>query len=94
MPLYDFRCADCASEREARVAVARAGDMELVCTACGGTMRKAISRTVAFVTGAASASPQAPPRSALRRHSCSDSVVNLTRPNPFGQNLLSTPDGD
>ena len=93
MPLYDFRCAECANKREVRATVAQAGDLELICTACGGPMRKTISRTVALITGAvgaASPPPRTPSAPAERGHGCSDGVVKLTRPNPFARTLLST----
>jgi putative FmdB family regulatory protein len=92
MPLYDFRCADCAAEREAMVGLDRADSLELVCFACGGTMTRALPATVAILVAAGTgASP--PPAVRRRRHTCTDEAVALTRPNPFADALPSAVDG-
>jgi putative FmdB family regulatory protein len=92
MPLYDFRCADCAEEREAMVRFGRADSLELVCLACGGTMTRALPTAVALVIAAGTgASP--PPPARRRGHTCTDGAVALSRPNPFADALPSAVDG-
>jgi putative FmdB family regulatory protein len=96
MPLYDFRCADCAAIREVRASFAEAGELELICTSCGGTMMRALSKTAPVVlTSRASASP--PPHPSARplasaggrprARTCEDGAVRLTRPNPLAAAL-------
>jgi putative FmdB family regulatory protein len=41
MPTYDYRCADCSLEVEVTHGIHASGPS--TCTACGGTMRKALS---------------------------------------------------
>lgn len=85
MPLYDFRCADCATIREVRASFGEASGLELICTSCGGTMMRALSKTAPVVLiSRASASP--PPHPA-RARTCEDGAVRLTRPNPFAAAL-------
>lgn len=96
MPLYDFRCSDCTDRREVNVSIAQASGLELICVTCGGTMRKTISHTVAFIADSSattSPSDRARPMSTERGHRCSDGVVKLTRPNPFAPTLPSTRQG-
>ena len=86
MPLYDFRCADCTAEREVRASFAEAESLQLVCTGCGGTMARALSKTApAVLTSRASASPPSSP--SARPRTCEDGAVRLTRPNPFAATL-------
>ena len=92
MPLYDFRCADCAVIREVRASFGEASALELICTSCGGTMARALSKTAPLVltsrSGASppphpAAGPSAPAGSKARARTCEDGAVRLTRPNPF-----------
>jgi hypothetical protein len=72
------------------VPIRQADTLALICTACGGTMSKAISHTMAILIGAPNAaSPSSTPRSGTtgRGHTCSDGVVKLTRSNPFAKDL-------
>ena len=96
MPLYDFRCVGCAAEREVTVPLRAADDLTLICTACGGTMRRALSRSPGLVVIAASPSPAAPESLGVERKNrafggktCEDHAVRLTRPNPFATDLRS-----
>jgi putative FmdB family regulatory protein len=88
MPLYDFRCDGCAAEREVPVPLRAADDLTLICTACGGTMRRALTKAPGLVI-TASPSPAAEALAGNRKHgafgakTCEDHAVRLTRPNPF-----------
>jgi putative FmdB family regulatory protein len=85
MPLYDFRCADCGAIREVRASFAEASGLELICTSCGGTMMRALSKAAPVVlTSRADASP--PPHPA-RARTCEAGAVRLTRPNPLAAAL-------
>lgn len=86
MPVYDFRCADCGSQREVRAPIDQAGSLTLVCVGCGGAMTKALSASVAIITGSAGTAAPSPNARRGRRprgHTCSDGAIKLTRPNPF-----------
>ncbi|HEY3748063.1 MAG TPA: zinc ribbon domain-containing protein [Pseudonocardiaceae bacterium] len=88
MPLYDFRCTDCAGEREVVVPFERADSLELVCVDCGGSMTRTMSRSFAIVTGAAERATPSPTGKPRRRgHTCSDGAVKLSRRNPFANAL-------
>jgi hypothetical protein len=87
MALYDFACASCGQGRSVLADFDTAATLELVCTACGGTMRKAVVLAVNIV-GHAAGDPGAPPRSAKAVKSCGHGYacrcsVQLSRPNPF-----------
>jgi len=97
MPLYDFRCSSCGTRRELFGAYADIGELELICTACGGAMTRAPSAVGALVFRApapAAAAPDASPgNEALapvkpcgHRHACRCGI-KLTRPNPFRQQI-------
>jgi putative FmdB family regulatory protein len=88
MPLYDFRCSDCASERDVRASFADADTLELVCIACGGEMRKVLSRTINIgLVLTSDASPSTGRPHLPKRDTCSDGAVKLSRPNPFRADL-------
>jgi putative FmdB family regulatory protein len=91
MPLYDFRCVECRSEREVRASLAEADSVELVCVSCGGTMRRALSKATGLII-AVSPSPARPSATPgarnLRRHD-DHGAVRLTQPNPFAADLPS-----
>lgn len=92
MPLYDFRCADCAAEREVRASYGEAGGLTLVCTSCGGTMAKALSRTAPAALTSSAGAPPHPRASAAAGparavFTCEAGAVRLTRPNPFAASL-------
>ncbi|GLZ50231.1 hypothetical protein Acsp06_64160 [Actinomycetospora sp. NBRC 106375] len=64
-----------------------AAGLELVCTQCGGEMRKAVTAPLGMVTSASASPPpvSSPGRPRRRRRggdSC-DAAVRLTEPNPF-----------
>jgi putative FmdB family regulatory protein len=88
MPLYDFRCAGCGAIREVRASFGEASGLELICTSCGGTMMRALSKKAPMVLKSrAGASPpphpSAPTGGKARARTCEDGAVRLTRPNPF-----------
>lgn len=92
MPLYDFRCTDCAAEREVRASFAEASALQLVCTGCGGTMAKALSKSAPAALRSGTAAPPPHPRRGTRRgraRTCEDGAVKLTRPNPLAARLPS-----
>jgi len=96
MPLYDFRCADCTAEQEVHASFAEADGLELICTGCGGTMTRTLSKTApAVLTSRAGTPPPHPSlpggtppgRRKTRARTCEDGAVRLTRPNPFAAAL-------
>jgi putative FmdB family regulatory protein len=90
MPLYDFRCAGCQDEREVRAAFGETESLQLICTNCGGTMKRILSRTAPIVlagSGSASSSPPLPIGGRKKQRTCEDGAVHLTRPNPFARSL-------
>jgi putative FmdB family regulatory protein len=86
MPLYDFRCADCAATREVRASFGEASTLELICTSCGGTMTRALSKTAPLVL-TSRAGPSARAGSKAKAPTCEDRAVRLIRPNPFSASL-------
>lgn len=63
MPLYEYRCADCA-ERFERLASFEAADKQVVCPHCGGThARRLISVFASF-------SPTSEPRAGASSGGC------------------------
>lgn len=90
MPTYDFRCHACAARREVRAPYEVASGLELVCTACGGTMVKAFTAAVALLTSAEAGPSSFSPGPRVQRprggDSC-DAAIRLTRPNPFASEL-------
>jgi putative FmdB family regulatory protein len=90
MPLYDFRCAGCHDEREVRAPFGETESLQLICTNCGGTMTRVLSRTatiVLAVSGSASSSPPSPIGGRKNQRTCEDGAVRLTQPNPFAGSL-------
>jgi putative FmdB family regulatory protein len=88
MPLYDFRCTDCAGEREVMVPFERADSLELVCVDCGGDMTRTMTKSFAVVAGAVErATPSQTAKARRRGHTCSDGAVKLSRKNPFARAL-------
>jgi putative FmdB family regulatory protein len=84
MALYDFACESCGQGRSVLADFETAEALELVCTACGGTMRKALVLAINIV-GHGSAEPDAsvqPAKSCGHDYACRCSV-RLSRPNPF-----------
>jgi putative FmdB family regulatory protein len=94
MPMYDFRCAECSASHELFLAFVDADAMELVCTECGGPMRRAPSRVNSLRTrpgrgeqAAKSAAEEQRRNACNHRYACRCSGVKLTRPNPFRQQI-------
>ncbi|AJE48681.1 zinc ribbon domain-containing protein [Celeribacter indicus] len=94
MPIYTFRCEDCDAEREVMAEFAEAEALELLCFACGGTMRRAPVMTL-NVIGPAIRAKNAERASEERAyfakacghtHACRCGV-KLTRQNPFRQEI-------
>ncbi|HEY4019729.1 MAG TPA: zinc ribbon domain-containing protein [Pseudonocardiaceae bacterium] len=93
MPRYDFRCVECAGEREALVPFDQADSLELVCLDCGGDMTRAMTRSFAIATRTARRATPSPTGTGQRRgRTCSDGAVKLTRPNPLSGALPSKTD--
>ena len=99
MPLYDFRCAGCAAEREVTLPLRAADDLTLICVTCGGTMCRALSRVSRLII-AASPSRPAPEGGrggerdgAFGINTCEGRAVRLTRPNPLATDLPGAPGG-
>jgi putative FmdB family regulatory protein len=91
MPMYDFRCCDCGAERELLVTLADANAMALVCTDCGGEMRK-IPPRVAGLPIRPERQETAPAVKARANgcahgYSCRCGGVQLTKPNPFRKEI-------
>jgi putative FmdB family regulatory protein len=91
MPMYDFRCCDCGAERELLVALADANAMELVCTGCGGEMRKIPPRVAGLrirpESQQAATAAKARANACSHGHSCRCGGVQLTKPNPFRKKI-------
>jgi hypothetical protein len=89
MPLYDFRCSDCGSQREILTSYERSRWIELICLDCGGGMRVAPVLSVNVGALSASGVEEAPHPSAQAAkgcghlYACRCNAVKLTRPNPF-----------
>lgn len=99
MPLYDFRCAGCEATREVRASFGEASTLELICTSCGETMTRVLSKTApAVLTPGASAPPPQPRQrtSRARARTCEAGAIQLTRPNPFAADLprRNAPEGN
>ncbi|HEY4459318.1 MAG TPA: zinc ribbon domain-containing protein [Pseudonocardiaceae bacterium] len=93
MPRYDFRCIECAEQREVLVPFDQADSLELVCVDCGGDMIRAMTKSFAIVTGTAQRATPSPTGTGQRKGpTCSDGAVKLTRPNPFSGALPSMTD--
>ena len=43
MPLYDYTCTACGSEREVQHSMSEIGKIEVTCTVCGAKMKKMLS---------------------------------------------------
>jgi len=43
MPLYDYGCPSCGSEKEVHHSISEIGKIEVVCDTCGGKMNKLLS---------------------------------------------------
>lgn len=92
MPAFDFRCRDCGITTEVSVVNRAQLDdvVELVCRACGGSMRRAYTADVHLVLNSERIEREDQRFQAERRKliaCCGTSAckcsVKLTRPNPF-----------
>ena len=43
MPLYDYACSKCGSQREVQHSMSEIGKIEVVCESCGSKMSKMLS---------------------------------------------------
>ena len=43
MPLYDYSCPACGTEKEVEHSMSEVGKVEILCDACGQTMKKKLS---------------------------------------------------
>lgn len=43
MPLYDYTCTACGSEKEVQHSMSEIGNIEVNCTVCGAKMKKMLS---------------------------------------------------
>ncbi|HVZ00080.1 MAG TPA: zinc ribbon domain-containing protein [Dongiaceae bacterium] len=87
MALYDFTCRSCGHGRSVLADFETASDLELVCTACGGTMKKAVVLAVNIVSVSGDGPPpERAPKSCGHGYACRCSV-RLSRPNPFGDEI-------
>lgn len=87
MALYKFACESCGQGRSVLSDFETAATLELVCTVCGGTMRKAVVLAVTII-GSGARDPDAPAQSAKAAKSCGHGYacrcsVRLSQPNPF-----------
>ncbi|PZQ88629.1 MAG: hypothetical protein DI534_10725 [Leifsonia xyli] len=88
MPFYDFRCADCGSERQILTSYDRSRWIELICMECGGGMKVAPVLSINLGAFAATDAASEPAASAGSKgcghaYACRCNAVKLTRPNPF-----------
>ena len=93
MPIYTFRCADCDRTRDIMVNLETAEDLELVCTHCGGSVRRAPVLTLNIIGPATRARKAERETEAERmfkpcghRYQCRCGV-RLNAPNPFKQEI-------
>ena len=92
MPAYEFHCGSCEAARNVRINYARSRTLELICVACGGTMRVAPVLNVnvqRFAATAVEAAPAAASRSCGHAYACRCNAVRLTGPNPFASRASS-----
>ncbi|MCS0502911.1 zinc ribbon domain-containing protein [Ancylobacter mangrovi] len=88
MPAYEFRCGECDAARDVLVDYERSRELELICLACGGTMRVAPVLSVRVQGFSATAVEDgaeagADARSCGHSYACRCNAVRLTRPNPL-----------
>lgn len=43
MPLYDYKCPSCGSEKEVQHMMSEIGKVEIICESCGTQMKKMLS---------------------------------------------------
>lgn len=91
MPIYDFRCGECAAIREIAVDFETSRGLELVCTVCGGTMQVAPVLKVNVLGLAVKDSPASSTalngvKACGHHHHCKCSI-KLDRPNPFAEDI-------
>ena len=43
MPLYDYKCQECGTEKEVQHSMSEIGKIEIQCDACAGQMKKLLS---------------------------------------------------
>lgn len=94
MPIYTFRCDDCDAGREVMAGYREAEALELMCFACGGTMRRAPVMTLNVIGPAIQArkAEKANEEKAYFAKACGHKYacrcgVKLTRQNPFKQDI-------
>ena len=93
MPIYTFGCADCESEHELMLDLKTAQDLELVCTECGGPVRRApvfkvniIGPAIQAHRDARNAEAEAIFKPCGHRYQCRCGV-RLSKPNPFKREI-------
>lgn len=91
MPTFTFRCADCEASRDLLIDLGTAEAIDLICTSCGASMKRApvLALNVIGAAAAARRSSRAAEAERLLTKACGHShrcrcSVTLSKPNPFG----------
>jgi putative FmdB family regulatory protein len=86
MPIYDLRCSQCGTTQEVILLGGEAAPT--VCRACGGELRRLLSRFAVVSRGGEAPAAATPVRSKSCGHtSACRCAVKLDRPNPFADRL-------